>query len=55
LPVAPPFRDHHKRYPVENLEEAFVEGIRTGHPSMLEFRLEPDQIRDLVAFLKSLE
>jgi len=55
LSVAPPFRDLHKRYPVENLEEAFAEGIRTGHPSMPEFRLEPDQIGDLIAFLKSLE
>jgi cytochrome c len=55
LPVAPPFRDLHKLYPVESLEEAFAEGIRTGHPSMPEFRLEPDQIKDLIAFLKSLQ
>ncbi|AGA09585.1 Cytochrome c, mono- and diheme variants (plasmid) [Sinorhizobium meliloti GR4] len=55
LSVAPPFRDLHKLYPVETLEEALAEGIRTGHPSMPEFRLEPDQIGDLIAFLKSLE
>ena len=55
LPLAPPFRELHKRYPVETLEEALAEGIRTGHPSMPEFRLEPDQIGDLIAFLKSLE
>lgn len=55
LSVAPPFRDLHKRYPVESLEESLAEGIRTGHPSMPEFRLEPDQIGDLIAFLKSLE
>jgi cytochrome c len=55
LSAAPPFRDLHKRYPVESLEEALAEGIRTGHPSMPEFRLEPDQIGDLIAFLKSLE
>ena len=55
LSVAPPFRDLHERYPVETLEEALAEGIRTGHPSMPEFRLEPDQIGDLIAFLKSLE
>ncbi|HEY6633581.1 MAG TPA: cytochrome c [Rhizobiaceae bacterium] len=55
LPEAPPFRDLHKRYPVETLEEALAEGIRTGHPSMPEFMLEPDQIQDLIAFLKSLE
>jgi len=55
LSIAPPFRDLHKRYPVENLEEAFAEGISTGHPTMPEFRFEPDQIENLTAFLKSLE
>ncbi|MFN4281570.1 MAG: c-type cytochrome [Alphaproteobacteria bacterium] len=53
--IAPPFRDLHKRYPVENLEESFAEGISTGHPSMPQFRFEADQIEDLIAFLKSLE
>ena len=55
LSVAPPFRDLHKSYPVEDLEEAFAEGIRTGHPGMPEFHLEPDQIADFIAFLKTLE
>jgi mono/diheme cytochrome c family protein len=55
LPAAPPFRLLHKRYPVETLEEALGEGIVTGHPSMPQFRLEPDQINDFIAFLKSLE
>lgn len=55
LRAAPPFRDLHKRYPIETLAEAFAEGIVTGHPSMPEFRLEPDQIADLFAFLKTLE
>jgi mono/diheme cytochrome c family protein len=55
LAVAPPFRNLHKRYPVETLEEALAEGIVTGHPSMPEFRLDPGQIGDLIAFLKTLE
>jgi cytochrome c len=55
LSMAPPFRDLHKRYPVEYLEEALAEGISTGHAAMPEFRFEPDQIRDLIAYLKSLE
>jgi cytochrome c len=55
LAIAPPFRELHKRYPVESLEEAFAEGISTGHPTMPEFRFEPDQIANLIAFLKSLE
>lgn len=55
LSIAPPLRDLHRRYPVENLEEAFAEGISTGHPSMPQFRLDPYEIHDLIAFLKSLE
>ena len=55
LQPAPPFRDLHRRYPVESLAEAFAEGIRTGHPTMPEFRLDPGQIRDVIAYLKSLE
>jgi mono/diheme cytochrome c family protein len=55
LPIAPPFRTLHEKYPVEYLEEAFAEGIVSGHPSMPQFELPPDQIRDLIAYLKSLE
>jgi cytochrome c len=55
LRIAPPFRDLHKSYPVDSLAEALAEGIVTGHPSMPEFRLDPGQIGDFLAFLKSLE
>jgi mono/diheme cytochrome c family protein len=53
--LAPPFRDLHLRYPVEYLAEALGEGIRTGHPMMPEFQLDPDQIESLIAYLKTLE
>jgi cytochrome c len=53
--LAPPFRELHLRYPVEELGEALGEGIRTGHPMMPEFQLDPDQIENLLAYLKSLE
>jgi cytochrome c len=55
LPMAPPFRTLHERYPVENLEEPLAEGIITGHPSMPEFRLDPGQITDVISYLKTLE
>lgn len=55
LAIAPPFRTLHKKYPVENLEEALAEGISTGHPTMPEFRFDVDRIADFIAFLKSLE
>jgi len=52
---APPFRTLHLRYPIETLGEALAEGIATGHPAMPEFELSPDQIHDLLSFLKTLE
>ena len=52
---APPFRTLHQRYPVESLGEALAEGINTGHPAMPEFVLSPDQIHDLLSYLKTLE
>ena len=55
LKIAPPFRTLHKRYPIETLEESLAEGIQTGHPTMPEFRLDPDQIHDLLSYLKTLE
>jgi cytochrome c len=55
LRIAPPFRSLHRMYPVESLEEALAEGITTGHPTMPEFRLDPGQISDVIAYLKSLE
>ena len=55
LKIAPPFRTLHLRYPIESLAEAFAEGIVTGHPTMPEFQLDPDQIHDLLSYLKSLE
>jgi cytochrome c len=52
---APPFRMLHNRYPVEDLEEALAEGIRTAHPEMPQFEMDLDQIKDLIAYLKFLE
>ena len=55
LKIAPPFRTLHLRYPVETLGEALAEGIETGLPTMPAFQLDPDQINDLLSYLKSLE
>ena len=55
LPMAPPFRKLHERYAVETLQESLAEGIVTGHPSMPEFALDPGQVGDVIAYLKSLE
>lgn len=55
LKIAPPFRTLHQRYPIDTLEEALAEGIYTGHADMPAFELDPDQIHDLLSYLKTLE
>jgi mono/diheme cytochrome c family protein len=55
LQIAPPFRELHLRYDVEDLAESLAEGIRAGHPAMPEFRFDPDQIENFIAYLKTLE
>jgi cytochrome c len=55
LAIAPAFRTLHERYPVDDLQEPLAEGIVTGHPTMPEFRFDPGQVGDIIAYLKSLE
>jgi cytochrome c len=55
LKIAPPFRTLHLRYPIDTLEESLAEGIVTSHPTMPVFQLEPDQIHDVISYLKTLE
>jgi mono/diheme cytochrome c family protein len=55
LKVAPPLRTLYLRYPVESLRESLAEGIVTGHPTMAQFPLDPGQVADVIAYLKSLE
>lgn len=53
---APPFRVLGKRYDVDNLQEAFVEGVAVGHRGvdMPEFQFSPDRTDALIAYIKSL-
>jgi mono/diheme cytochrome c family protein len=55
LQIAPRFRELHLRYNVEDLAESLAEGILVGHPTMPAFRFDPDQIQNLIAYLKTLE
>ena len=54
-PDAPPFRTLSERYPIDALEEAFAEGIETGHPDMPSFTAEPEQIADILAYIWSVQ
>jgi mono/diheme cytochrome c family protein len=55
LTIAPAFRTLHLKYPIENLQRPLAEGIIAGHPTMPQFRLDPDQIADVIAYLKTLK
>jgi mono/diheme cytochrome c family protein len=55
LAFAPPFRMLHLRYPITTLGEALAEGIYTGHADMPAFELNPEQIHDLLSYLRTLE
>lgn len=55
LKIAPPFRTLHLHYPIENLQEPLAEGVVTGHPTMPEFRFDPGEVGDIIAYLKTLE
>jgi cytochrome c len=54
LRKAPAFRDLHKRYDVDGLAEALAEGIGVGDARMPEHVLKPDEIDNLLAYIKSL-
>jgi mono/diheme cytochrome c family protein len=55
LRAAMPLRELHQRYAVGDLAASLAEGIRTGHPSMAEYQLDPGQVADVIAYLKTLE
>jgi mono/diheme cytochrome c family protein len=52
---APPFRTLSRNYRISALEEAFAEGALVGHPDMPEFRLEPDEVDALVAYIYTVQ
>lgn len=54
-PEAPAFRILSDRYPLDALEEAFAEGIVTGHPDMPEFVATPEQIAAIIDYIGSLD
>lgn len=54
-PQAPRFATLSQRYSLDNLAEAFSEGVLVGHGPMPEFSFEPDQIDGLIAYLKSVQ
>jgi len=54
-PAAPPFRELYRRYEPEPLAEALAEGVLTGHPDMPEFRFNPQDVKAITAYLRSIQ
>lgn len=54
-PQAPPLRELSGRYPLDALEEAFVQGIYVGHPDMPEFEATVAQVNALLAYLDTIQ
>jgi cytochrome c len=52
LPPAPPLRALHLKYPVADLRRPLARGV---HPIMPRFELEPSEVEDIMAYLKTLE
>ena len=54
---APPLREIARKYKVEDLEEAFAEGVMVSHQAteMPPFTFDPPQIAALTAYLRSLK
>jgi cytochrome c len=55
LTIAPPFRTFHQKFPIESLRRRLAEGITANHPTMPQFRLDADQISDVLAYIQTLE
>jgi cytochrome c len=55
LAIAPPFRTLHLKFPIESLRRRLAEGIVADHPTMPQFRLDPDQPADVMAYLQTFE
>lgn len=53
-PSAPSFATLFTSYPPDYIAEAFAEGVFVGHGDMPAFEFSPEQINDLVAYLKTL-
>jgi cytochrome c len=53
--VALPLRELSQHYPIDNLAEAFAEGILVGHSTMPQFEFEPQQVEALLTYIQSIQ
>jgi mono/diheme cytochrome c family protein len=55
LKIAAPFRTLIQQISLETLRRRLAEGITATHPTMPQFQLEPDQLNDVMEYLKTLQ
>jgi cytochrome c len=54
LPKAPPLRQVYLKYPIEQLEEGFAEGMGSRHRDMPQIQFSPDQVEAILNYLGSI-
>jgi cytochrome c len=54
LPQAPPLREVYLKYPIDQLEEGFAEGMGSKHRDMPQIQFSPDQIAAILNYLGSI-
>jgi len=52
---APPFRDLLKRYPIDALEEGFIDRIYSEHPDMPVFKVTPEQLDAILYYIEVIQ
>ena len=54
LPQAPPLREVYLKYPIDQLEEGFAEGMGSRHRDMPQIQFSPDQVAAILNYLGSI-
>ena len=54
LAKAPPLREIYLRYPIEQLESGFAEGMGSKHRDMPQIQFSPEQVAAILSYLGSI-
>ena len=54
LAKAPPLRQVYLKYPIEQLEEGFAEGMGSRHRDMPQIQFSPDQVEAILTYFGSI-
>lgn len=54
LPQAPPLREVYLKYPIDQLEEGFAEGMGSRHRDMPQIQFSPEQVTAILNYLGSI-